>query len=143
MEKITRLTQLIDANYDSIKPDDFMEMHNIVKSLYKSKFASTCEDPIIVYEWIENAQNIIELLELIRDFWEDNIPEDWEDEIMDIKKQIKVITDKQKLLLNDIVIKPPQPLETVIYHNNFINTEGLKYKPIPSANRMIIKKLFR
>lgn len=123
MEKITRLTQLIDANYDSIKPSDFSEMYNIVHLFNRSKFPYICEDPKIVIEWIENAGYIVELLHLIMDTLEadGSVPDD--DDNREIKKEIKVIIDKQKLLLNDFKIKPPQiPRETFIRANNYINT---------------------
>ena len=140
MEEITKLVQLIDYNLDSINRRSLLEMHKIVKSLYKNAFK--CENPTIMNEWTENVDQIIELLGLIDDFGSDDT-ESSRAEIMDLKAEIKTIRQKQNVLLDRIVFKPPQPQETLIRYNNFINTEGLRYKPLPSANRMIIKKLFR
>ena len=121
MEEINRLKQLIDYNYDSINKGNFPEMCKIVRSLYKNAFK--CEDPTIMNEWTENAQHIIELLELISDFDGDDTEASMDDEILDIRKEIKTIIHKQNVLLDRIVFKPPQ--ETLTQYTKKFWTRGV------------------
>ena len=121
MEEITKLMQLIDSNYDSNNRRNYPEMRKIVRSLYKNAFK--CEDPTIMNEWTRHAEQIIEFMELISDFDGDDDEASIDYEILDLKKEIKIIIEKQNVLLDSIVFKPPH--ETLTRYTKKFWTRGV------------------